>query len=85
MNSKEYLGQMYVNLAELERTAEARPYDPDAYNKVVEALEETNRIYFRSLHRRALFGKFIFWFFVGLLIVVFFCIFYSVLKEGPIL
>jgi len=83
MNSKAYLEQMSALIDELNRFADAEPYDHDAYNEVLFSIEDLNRNWFRSLHRRAFFGKLFFWFCVGLLAVVFYYITCYVLKGGP--
>lgn len=52
MNDKTYLKIMVELGEELERAASARPYDPDEYNKTIDALNRTNRIWWRSRRRR---------------------------------
>ena len=55
MTDKEYLKKMVVYFNELERIAEARPYDSDAFNKVIDAMNKTKTEHFVSWRRRWLF------------------------------
>jgi len=48
MTDTEYLKIMYSLGDELERSASAEPYDPDAYNNVIDAINRTNRIWWRD-------------------------------------
>jgi len=43
MKDTTYLKRMIALTQELERNASAEPYDPDSYNRTVEALKDTNR------------------------------------------
>ena len=52
MTDKTYIEIMYCFGEDLKRDASAEPYDPDEYNKVIDAINSTNRDWLRSLHRR---------------------------------
>ena len=49
MNERTYLKLMSALNNELARARNAEPYDPDAYNEAVDALNRTNRLWSRSL------------------------------------
>lgn len=49
MNERSYLKRMHVLSEELERAQDAEPFDPDAYNKVVDDMNETRARYERVL------------------------------------
>lgn len=51
MNERTYLKRMISLKKELERTHNAEPYDPDAYNKIVDDMSETRAQYDRSIKR----------------------------------
>lgn len=52
MTDTEYLKIMYSLGDELERVTSTEPYDQEAYGKVIEAINRTNRIWWRSRRRR---------------------------------
>ncbi len=49
MNERTYLKRISALTRELERTQNAEPYDPDAYNKVLDDIDKTRAQYDRSL------------------------------------
>ena len=49
MNERTYLKRMHVLSEELERAKNAEPYDPDAYNIVIDMINTLNRKWSRGL------------------------------------
>lgn len=49
MNERTYLRRMSFLRKELERIQNAEPYDPDAYNLIVDVMNDTEHQYNRSL------------------------------------
>lgn len=56
MTDRKYLKTMIYLSEELERAASAEPYDPDQYNKVIDSINSTNRVWLNSLRRRSWFA-----------------------------
>jgi len=53
MEKSEYLKTMNVLGKELHRAENAKPYDPDAYNKVIDEINSTNSLlFYKGLSRR---------------------------------
>ena len=52
MNERTYLKRMSALTRELERTQNAEPYDPDAYNKVIDKMNSLERKWSRSQLRK---------------------------------
>lgn len=52
MNDTEYLKIMDSLSEDLDRVSSAEPYDPDAYNKVIDSINRADRIWWRSRQRR---------------------------------
>lgn len=59
MKDSEYLKQMVALGEELERVASSEPYDPDAYNKVIEAINRTNRVWYHGRRQRSWISHFV--------------------------
>ena len=76
MNDTEYLEKMVELSKELERSAQARPYDPDAYNAIIDQLNELKHPLEQRRRRRDWWMILLLWiclgFFVGLIIRIFF-------------
>lgn len=67
MNDKTYLQMMIAFMQELEAASSAEPYDPDSYNKIIDALNSTTRVWNRSRRRRRSFFGYLIWFLLGVL------------------
>jgi len=51
MNDRTYIKVMIALGEDLERICSTEEYDQDAYNKVIESINRTNRIWWRSRRR----------------------------------
>ena len=78
MTETEYLKQMISLIRDLDRAASADPYDPDEYNKVINAIHSTNDAWSRS--RRISSGVLSFAYISAILFVLY--LIYCLLSEA---
>ncbi len=70
MNDETYVKIMVSLGEELERAVSTEPYDPDEYNKVINAIESTHRVWYRSRQHRSILPAIIISFLAALLALI---------------
>jgi len=76
MNEKTYLRVMHSLGKDLKRAENTEPYDPDAYNKVIDAMNQTNIVFYRSHRQFSCLTRWI----IFILVLLFACVVYSILS-----
>ena len=61
MNKRTYVKRMRSLGEELERVVAGDPYDPDAYNRVVDEINRTNHLWFVSIGHEHLLLRILCW------------------------
>ena len=79
MTDKEYLKKMFAFARELERSADAEPFDQGDFHNIVESIQLVNRLWLRSRRRRPWYMIFL----LCLLLLLLAWILYCVLIENP--
>jgi len=67
MTNKKYRKIMLSLSEDLQRAASTKPYNPDEYDKVTEAMNRTNRARFLRRRKFSCWTRWIIWFLLGVL------------------